>query len=162
MAPRSPLQCPSCNATVAPGERSCSACGVPFTVDGSKRWVVWVALAAAGCLVAILALGVLATLVMPRVSENLDRAKAAKARADLARLRAAVDEHAIRHGGEPPEALEELLAADEHGEPTLRARDLFDPWGRAYGYERASTRVWSSGPDGLEGTADDIAVGGSR
>jgi general secretion pathway protein G len=73
--------------------------------------------------------------------------------------------------GRLPNKLDELVTrpddvriANQWGGPYIRSgRGLLDPWGRPYRYGppnrrcQSSFALWSMGPDGSSGTADDIA-----
>ena len=58
--------------------------------------------------------------------------------------------------GRYPASLDEMKGPLTPGEPSDEVKD--DPWGNAYVYEvkDGTVRVSSFGPDGKEGTADDI------
>ena len=64
----------------------------------------------------------------------------------------AVARWAAAHGGTFPEP--DAFAAAVAPPP--------DPWGRPFRYARVTptgpVRIWSVGPDGIDGTADDVGV----
>jgi hypothetical protein len=64
-----------------------------------------------------------------------------------------------------PDSLADLDARDPQTGAVLASRLSPDPWGRPYGYDRLSEtayRVYSVGPDGVRGTADDVVVARGR
>lgn len=92
-----------------------------------------------------LGVGVLGALVLPNVVAKMEEATEARVRADLGRLRAALEAYAVEHGGAYPDSLAEL---DEAG--------TVDAWGREYVYEPPDAahprpRVYSLGQDGRPG-----------
>lgn len=67
--------------------------------------------------------------------------------------------------GRTPPSLEAMMepaggeAGSKYGGPYLKEVLPPDPWGNPYKYEATDTanfRVWSSGPDGADGSTDDI------
>jgi general secretion pathway protein G len=61
----------------------------------------------------------------------------------------------------PPKAPETLAQLTE-GKPPVAKKLPQDPWGGEYIYRKTGNREWeivSAGPDGLEGTEDDIRAG---
>ena len=125
--------------------------------EGTRRFPLWAKLAIALCVCSCLGLGLLATLVVPSVMSKLSRAQEVKAMADIMTIRAALDELALRHGGQFPASLETLLVPDAEGRRFLDSASMpLDPWGRVYGYEppadgSAEFRVFSLGADGRPG-----------
>jgi len=62
---------------------------------------------------------------------------------DLLSLNSALNEYALRHGGDYPDRLEQLLESDEFAAPYVQSPDvLFDPWRRPFLYR---------GPDDYRG-----------
>lgn len=91
--------------------------------------------------------------------------KAAKAQLDL--VSSAVGLYQLDMGRTPPnlEALSEKPADgannSKYAGPYLKQVLPPDPWGSPYKYEAIDAnqyRVWSSGPDGTDGTADDVSL----
>ncbi len=105
-------------------------------------------------LMPIVATGLLATLIVPQVAQNLHSAEDAKVKADIAAILAAVDQYAIENGGEYPGSLEELIRPADGGLSYLKARRVpRDPWGEPYRYEPPTAdnprpRVYSVTHDG--------------
>lgn len=102
-------------------------------------------------MVVVVIIGLLATLVVPNVLRNLQKAQVAKARADLSTIAAALRDFAIDNGGRYPESLELLIAPDETGATFLEQEVVPpDPWGHPYRYELAGTdfHLLSTGADG--------------
>jgi hypothetical protein len=93
------------------------------------------------------------------VADRLERAKRDRVQAHFESLRTAIEIHYLEHR-ELPASLKHLEAKNPNtGEPYLASVPR-DPWARAYVYTRLDERKWrlvSLGPDGQEGTDDDIA-----
>lgn len=115
----------------------------------------------------VIIIGVLAAMVMPRLVGQSEQARIAAAKADInANIALALDMFEMHNGRYP--ATEEGLAAlrsnpgslpDWKG-PYLK-KDPKDPWGRDYFYKYPGTHdndydLYSAGPNGAEGDADDI------
>ena len=73
--------------------------------------------------------------------------------------------HKMRKGRYPTteEGLQAVVMGSGSGVGTLEAEQVVDPWGKPYQYKFPATKsesaaydVWSAGPDGESGTADDI------
>ena len=118
----------------------------------------------------IIIIGVLVAMVAPRLAGRSQQAKEAAARADInANLSAALDLFEM-HNGRYPTTAEGLAAlrtappgaADWKG-PYLKRQVPLDPWGKPYVYRspgqhnRDDYDLFSIGPDGVEGTADDVS-----
>ena len=112
----------------------------------------------------VIIIGVLASLVVPRLTGRTERAKAAAAKADIeANIPTALDLYEADTGSYPVE-LSDLLkkpqAADDWAGPYLK-RAPKDPWGREYYYKFPATHggdydLASSGKDGSLGNDDDV------
>jgi general secretion pathway protein G len=89
----------------------------------------------------------------------LDDAKIKSAQVQLAALQSALDTYYTRNGRYPTPA--EGLIALEQGDLIQSGGTKADPWGQpwiyAAGSENESARVISVGPDGKQGTSDDLA-----
>jgi general secretion pathway protein G len=97
---------------------------------------------------------------------RVEAARDAHAAADLANIRHAVNAYELVYGRFP--SAEEGLAVlvdpptveGRPGSPFIQREQLVDAWGRPYQYlppvQGKAYAVFSSGPDGLAGTADDI------
>ncbi len=81
-------------------------------------------------MVVIVIIGLLATLVVPKVLRNLFVANVGKAKADIVQISSAVDQYAIENNGRYPESLEVLVTPDENGFTYLSQETVpKDPWG---------------------------------
>jgi general secretion pathway protein G len=114
--------------------------------EPKKRYVLWVVLGAAGCFVAIVVVGLLATILVPNILRSLSRAQQAKAQSQIEMLCGLLEAYKESHAGQYPAALEALE----------RPELLRDPWDRAYLYEPPTAErdwpdVFSLGHDGLPG-----------
>ena len=63
----------------------------------------------------------------------------------------------MKHGGKYPSQLSELQEGDDDNPPLLDG-GIEDPWGNEIKYEKKGKRIYltSFGPDGEDGTEDDI------
>jgi len=126
--------------------------------DPKKHYVRWLVFGSAGCFVAVLGLGLAATLLVPYISRGIEAGRREKASIQLGDLREALETYASAHAGAYPEALEALVTPDAQGHTILRdERELpRDPWGRAYVYTppdgaNARPTLLSYGKDGRPG-----------
>jgi general secretion pathway protein G len=132
----------------------------PRTARRGAPWWLWT-------LAALFVLGGFAWFCVPfKVSGRTEAARRSAARADVQQLRVALDAFKVDTGRYPStaEGLGALVdpppdRAGWHG-PFVR-RLPNDPWGRPYVYvpvtEPFPPKVLSLGPDGRQGTADDVA-----
>ena len=125
-------------------------------------------------LIVVTILGILVAMVVPRLAGRTEQARRGRAEADVkGTLPLALDLFELDTGRYPtteeglnalrtkPVGLEE--AADEKGwrGPYLKQPPM-DPWSHSYRYRYPGTQnpedydLFSMGPDGTEGTADDI------
>ena len=108
-------------------------------------------------MVVIVILGLLATLVVPKVVSSLGRAFQGKVKADITVISNALSEYAVVNGTRYPESLEELIMPDENGFTFLNAKTIpLDPWGNEYQYDppmpgQPEPRVYTLGKDGQVG-----------
>ena len=115
-------------------------------------------------MVAIVIIGLLATVVMINVLPSQDRAMIEKARADVATLEQAVDTYRLEMLSFPrmSDGLEALVRQPARLDRPERYRNggyirrlPLDPWGNAYQYvypgRRATYDLYSLGADGREG-----------
>ncbi len=110
-------------------------------------------------MVVVVILGLLATLVAKNVIGASDEAREKKAAADVHSIAEAVAYYRSKTG-KLPESLESLAEKDEKGASELMELSK-DPWDHDYvlipGDRPQDWEVISWGPDGSEGTADDIS-----
>lgn len=120
-------------------------------------------------MVVIVILGILASLVVPNLMGNKDRADRQKAISDIAALENALDMYKLDNHRYPTteqgmEALVEAPALSplaENYNPGGYIRRLpVDPWGNDYILvspgEHGAIDISSAGPDGEAGTSDDV------
>ncbi len=119
-------------------------------------------------LVVITILGVLVAMVVPRLAGRTEQARRARAEADVkANVVMALDLFELDNGRYP--TTQEGLAALRTQPPDAKnwkgpylKQNPVDPWGRPYKYAYPGTHnvqdydISSVGPDGTEGTPDDI------
>lgn len=112
-------------------------------------------------MVVIVLIGLLAGTVGVAVWPILFKGKKGAAESQLKSFQKALEIYHIDHGSYP-DTLATLVQSDpEHDHPNgyLDTDELpEDPWQEEYGYDgrNDSYRVWSNGPDGQEGTDDDL------
>jgi general secretion pathway protein G len=129
------------------------------------RWI-WLLSRSATIVVGVLVLlGLIATLVVPRVLEQSGRTHCSKIGMDFRAIDAALDEYAVAHGGRFPDSLWDLVTPDADGRTYLDAtRVPRDPWDREYIYGaprpgQPRPIVKSYGKDGrLGGEGDDADI----
>lgn len=139
----------------------------------SNVWI-WLAIGAAMMVGLVVVLGILATLVVPRVLMKLDVAIQEKTAAELTFLESALEDYAVSNAGRYPESLESLVRPDVNGRTYLeKGERLLDHWGREYLYDPPETgrphpRVYTYGKDGFPGGSgddadvDNFTIGGDR
>jgi general secretion pathway protein G len=112
-------------------------------------------------MVVIVIIGLLVMIVAPNVFGARDVAELEKARMDIGQIKKSIDIYLLTNRGVPvPGSFEVLTTPDEKGKVWLEG-DLRDPWGNDYvlrpGDRRGDFEILSWGPDGQEGTEDDIS-----
>ena len=108
-------------------------------------------------MVVIVILGLLATMVMTNVIGMSDDAKIQKAQTDVKSIYEAARLWRVKNSTIP--TMEQLTTEDEKGKVYLEMVPL-DPWDNEYMIRETENRkfeVISMGPDGSEGTEDDIS-----
>jgi general secretion pathway protein G len=118
-------------------------------------------------LIVIIILGILAALAIPRLAGRTEEARVQAARSDVhGGIAVALDLYEMDMG-KYPAGLEDLIRnpgnSDRWKGPYLKKRRVpVDPWKNAYAYHFPGTQnssdydLSSNGPDGIEGTDDDI------
>lgn len=135
----------------------------PLFVPKGRSW--WMVVPA----VVLLLLVMLTVLALMASCDNSYGARHSQIQADLNHLRFALENYQA-HSAALPTTEQGLKALTE--KPTvapvptqhrkIMKMVLHDPWGREYGYRSPADwsdedyDLWSVGPDGLDGTADDI------
>lgn len=115
-------------------------------------------------LLVITIIGILAALVVPKMMGRSEQARQAAARADISSIKTALDAFEVDNGYYPKSIMDLIQSPQDvknwHG-PYLDKVPQ-DPWGNNYTYacpgrhNATSYDLSSSGPDGKEGTDDDI------
>jgi general secretion pathway protein G len=119
-------------------------------------------------LLVVVIIGILAAIVVPKLTGRTDDARIGAAQADIKSISTALSMYEGDNGRFPP-ALEALLVKPTNPEPPkwkgpyLESREIpKDPWGHEYLYVYPSPRganmyeLLSAGADGQPGTGDDI------
>jgi len=117
-------------------------------------------------LLVVIIIGILAGLVMPNIMGRGEEARKQATRADISGgLAAALDLFELDNG-KYPEGLEHLIkdpgTVNNWRGPYVKKGIPKDPWGNTYMYKFPGIRnassydLSSAGPDGTEGTSDDI------
>ena len=115
----------------------------------------------------VVIIGILAALVIPKIAGNSERARVTAAHADInGGIKSALGQYEVDNG-KYPGSLQDLIVApgnakNWHG-PYFESPKLpLDPWGNPYIYyypgkhNASGYDLLSAGPDGKEGTDDDI------
>ena len=113
----------------------------------------------------VIIIGILAAMVVPRLTGRSDEARRSVAKTDIeSNLALAIDLYEV-DVGEYPSSLDDLLRESSGAKnwkgPYLKKRPV-DPWGRSYVYKYPGEHnpdgydLFSTGKDGTEGSADDI------
>jgi general secretion pathway protein G len=115
----------------------------------------------------VVIIGILAALVIPKIAGSSERARVTAAHADInGGIKSAIGQYEVDNGFYP-RSLQELLVQPSNAKnwhcPYFDPPKLpVDPWGNPYIYyypgkhNPASYDLLSTGPDGREGTDDDI------
>jgi general secretion pathway protein G len=119
-------------------------------------------------LLVLVILGVLAGVVVPRLLNHAEKSKVTGAKTSISTLSGVINTFALDCGRLPTtdEGLSALVTRpgdvkEWHG-PYIEPNSLKDPWGDSFQYQLNgphnpdSFDLYSLGPDGREGTADDI------
>ena len=111
-------------------------------------------------LVVVIIIGVLAAMIVPQFFGRVGQAKSNVARQKLSVIEQAVSMFQYDYG-RFPQTLDELvnqpadIDAQKWNPPTLKAKDLLDPWDRTFGYRVPGNNglfdLYSLGADGVEG-----------
>ena len=108
-------------------------------------------------MVVIVIIGLLATMVVRNVIDNLDDARIGTAQSNCKQLYAAAQNWKIMKGSWP--TIDQLITPDERGKIAVEVLPE-DPWGNAFVIRETDNNgreVMSYGPDGSENTEDDIS-----
>lgn len=108
-------------------------------------------------LVVVAIIGMLGAVAVPAYMSYLSDARITTTRSLIKNIEDACQMYNMKHGGKYPAQLSELQEGDDDNPPLLDG-GLEDPWGNEIKYEKRGKRVYltSFGPDGEEGTEDDI------
>lgn len=110
-------------------------------------------------LLVLVILAVLAAVVVPKFTNRSEQAKRTAAATDIANIETALDAYEIDNGSYPEE-LGVLAQKSQSGHGPYLKQVNDDPWGRPYVYvnpgQHSSVDLYSVGPDGREGTDDDV------
>ena len=109
-------------------------------------------------MVVVIVIGVIAALIVPNLFDRAGKAKSSVAQQQISSLETAINLFQQDYG-RFPESLEELVnpPADVEGAspPTIKPKDLQDPWGNPFVYRYPGDRwpfeIISLGADGAEG-----------
>jgi len=117
-------------------------------------------------MVVVIVIGVLATLIMPTLFGRAGKARAAVAKQKIASMETAIQLFEQDYG-RFPESLRELVEppadvpAEQGSPPTLKEKDLKDPWGNEFVYRFPGNNftydLVSLGADGAEGGEGEAA-----
>ncbi len=102
-------------------------------------------------LVVITILAILAGAALPYVQNYVSESKISKAKSDLDEIKKALAIYETREGRYNAPTLHQLTGRYLTNSP-------IDPWGKAYSVATSAGTVFSSGPDRIDSTVDDIIV----
>ena len=109
-------------------------------------------------MVVVVIIGMLVTLILPKVLDRQDQAAQVKAKADIHSLSSALKLYKLDHFKYPPTSagLKSLLPSES--EKGYIERLPADPWGQQYQYQHPGQHmevdIWSFGADGQSGGTD--------
>ena len=111
-------------------------------------------------MVVIVILGLLATVVVPKVVDKLAKGQVGVAKTSIITIAVAVTEYAINNAGRYPDSLDVLVEPDENGKSYLDLTTVpTDPWGNPFEYQPPvgiePFRVICYGKDGVPGGEGD-------
>ncbi len=108
-------------------------------------------------LVVVAIIGMLGAVAVPAYMSYLADARITTTRSLIKNIEDACQMYNMKHGGKYPSQLSELQEGDDDNPPLIDG-GIEDPWGNEIKYERKGKRIYltSFGPDGEEGTEDDI------
>jgi general secretion pathway protein G len=115
-------------------------------------------------LVVMVILGLLASIALPAVFNQAEKARVGTAKTNIAALGAALDAYALDVGSYPSD-LDSLVRAPAGAQrwdgPYLKKKQIpKDPWGNEFEYKTPNSGEYelsSRGPDGNSGGGDDIS-----
>lgn len=109
-------------------------------------------------LLVVCILGILAAVVIPNVIGHDEEARRQATRTSITAIEQAVQIFAMRHNGKLPDTLEELTAGTDDAPGLLKEGAINDSWGSPFSYTKTGKKfkISSAGPDGEQGTEDDI------
>ena len=108
-------------------------------------------------LVVVAIIGMLGAVAVPAYMNYLADARITTTRSLIKNIEDACQMYSMKHGGKYPGQLSELQEGDDDNPPLLEG-EITDPWGNEIKYEKRGKRIYltSFGPDGEDGTEDDI------
>ncbi|MEW6380863.1 MAG: type II secretion system major pseudopilin GspG [bacterium] len=110
-------------------------------------------------LIVMIIIGLLAALVAPRMFGKVEKARDKAARAQISLFKTALDSYRLDTGHYPPDLQALVEDTEQLGRrwdgPYLKKLPK-DPWGNDYYYMAENEQPCSPGPDGQQGTEDDI------
>ncbi|MEI6075416.1 MAG: type II secretion system major pseudopilin GspG [Verrucomicrobiota bacterium] len=137
---------------------------LPLPTPHSSRRVFRRAFTLVEMLLVVTIIGILAALVIPKIVGRSEQARVTAAQADLSSIKTTLDAFEVDNGYYPKSIQDLVLAPNTaknwHG-PYLEKIPQ-DPWGNNYVYyfpgkhNTGSYDLLSIGPDGKEGTDDDV------
>lgn len=108
-------------------------------------------------LVVVAILGILATVAVTSVTGHIEKTNITAAKQSVRAIHAAIATYGTSHKKQIPDSLKDLVTGDT---PVLEGGEgvLIDPWDNEYQLKRDGKRFYilCLGPDGSEGTEDDI------
>ncbi|MBI1388788.1 MAG: type II secretion system protein GspG [bacterium] len=118
-------------------------------------------------LLVVTIIGILAGAVLVNIGGQTEKAKITRAKSDISTIETALNLYEIQIGQYPTtdQGLQALIedpgGVEGWNKPFLNKKNFRDPWGNDYRYRIPGSQginfdLYSTGPDGQEGTDDDI------
>jgi general secretion pathway protein G len=158
-------RCRRCEyALIGIDSQRCPKCGMPLLPENIKRGdrerPRYPSLGAV--ILLLLGLGLVVVIVAPQFTERTGEPKSIGAGTDVMNLKVAIDAFQIDNGRFPTAAEGlNILVNPPNGDHAYVDKVPIDPWGNPYVYRFPGSKgnafdLFSSGPDGIPDTADDI------
>ena len=105
-------------------------------------------------LLVVVIIGILAGILVPKISGKLGKAQSSAAPAMISRIESALAEYEMEFFS-LPSTLDELTRMKDGKGPFLKASELNDPWGNKFQYAKPGSHnrgydIWATSPDGKE------------
>lgn len=105
-------------------------------------------------LLVVVIIGILAGILVPKISGKLGKAQSSATPAMISRIESAIAEYEMEFFTQPA-SLDDLTKMKDGKGPFMKQSELEDPWGQKFQYSKPGTHnrgydVWTASPDGKE------------